>query len=150
MFKSFRDHKDGFKESLQKDVKGMVSLYEASFLAFEDETLLEEAKSFTRAHLKNQKGGTISLAKEVNHAIEMPLHHRMSRLEARLYIDAYSEKENANQSLLQLAILDFNMVQSTLQQDLQVVSRYDDNYSYTILSIYMSQIKCYYFLLRFF
>lgn len=124
VFKSFKDHKYGFKESLQKDVKGMVSLYEASFLAFEDETLLEEAKSFTRAHLKNQKGVTISLAKEVNHAIEMPLHHRMSRLEARGFIDAYSEKENANQSLLQLAILDFNEVQSTLQQDLQVVSRW--------------------------
>ncbi|KAM7498242.1 hypothetical protein LguiA_022656 [Lonicera macranthoides] len=73
VFKSFKDHKDGFKESLQKDVKGMVSLYDASFLAFEDEILLEKAKSFTRVHLKNQKGVTISLAKEVNHALEMPL-----------------------------------------------------------------------------
>ncbi|CAK9178942.1 unnamed protein product [Ilex paraguariensis] len=68
-----------------------------------------------------------SLVEKINHALELPLHHRMCRLEARWYIDVYSKNKEANQSLLELAVLNFNMVQSTLQSDLKTVARWDAN-----------------------
>ncbi|GLT65718.1 hypothetical protein SLA2020_381320 [Shorea laevis] len=125
VFNSFKDHNGNFKECLTNDIKGMLSLYEASYLAFEGEHLLEEAMAFTRMNLKDLKGDVSkSMAEQVSHALEVPLHHRMLRLEARWYIEAYSKREDANSLLLELAKLDFNIVQSVLQSDLQDMSRW--------------------------
>lgn len=126
IFKSFKDDNGDFKEYICKDVKGMLSLYEASFLAFEGENLLEEAKAFTSMHLHNliRENANTSLAEEVKHALELPLHQRMQRLEARWYIESYSKRSDPNQHLLQLAKLDFNMVQSKQQNELKDMSRY--------------------------
>ncbi|OMO99925.1 hypothetical protein COLO4_13037 [Corchorus olitorius] len=65
------------------------------------------------------------LSEQVSHALELPLHRRALRMEARWYIEAYSKKTSANLQLLELAKLDFNMVQSKLQEDLQDMSRWD-------------------------
>jgi hypothetical protein len=52
-----------------------VYIYEASYLAFEGENVLEEAMTFTRMHLKDLKGDVSkSMAEQVNHALEVPLH----------------------------------------------------------------------------
>ncbi|KAH7532985.1 hypothetical protein FEM48_Zijuj04G0081500 [Ziziphus jujuba var. spinosa] len=66
-----------------------------------------------------------NLSKQVSHALELPLHHRMLRLEARWYIEEYSKRSDANQVLLEAAKLDFNRVQSVLQRDLKDMSRWD-------------------------
>ncbi|XP_062153149.1 tricyclene synthase TPS4, chloroplastic-like [Alnus glutinosa] len=125
VFNSFKDHSGNFKECLRKDVKGMLSLYEASYLAYEGENLLEEAMAFTRTHLKDLKGDVSkSMAEQVSHTLEVPLHRGMLRLEARWYIEAYNKREDANSLLLELAKLDFNIVQSVLQSDLQDMSRW--------------------------
>ncbi|KAA8524553.1 hypothetical protein F0562_010976 [Nyssa sinensis] len=125
VFKTFKDINGDFMACLHNDVKGLLSLYEASYLAFEGENLLDNAKAFTSIHLKNIKGNIdTSLAEQVNQAVELPLHHMMLRLEPRWFIDAYSKRQDANHLLLELAILDFNMVQSTLQRDLQDMSRW--------------------------
>lgn len=103
----------------------MLSLYEASYLAFEGEDLLDEARKFTSEHLRSLKGdSTNSLFQQVSHALELPLHHTMPRLEARWYIEAYSKRSGANQVLLETAKLDFNRVQATLQRELKDMSRY--------------------------
>ncbi|XP_062153085.1 tricyclene synthase TPS4, chloroplastic-like isoform X2 [Alnus glutinosa] len=128
VFNSFEDHSGNFKECLRKDVKGMLSLYEASYLAFEGENILEEARAFTRMHLKDLKGDVSkSMAEQVSHALEVPLHRRMQRLEARWYIEAYNKREGANSLILELAKLDFNIVQSVFQRELKDMSRWDVN-----------------------
>ncbi|GMI79755.1 terpene synthase 03 [Hibiscus trionum] len=127
VFKAFKDNKGNFKECLYNDVKGMLSLYEASHLAFEGDDLMEEALTFSRMHLMDLQGDQNSekgLFEQVTHAIELPLHRRMLRLEARWYIEAYNQKATANPTLLELAKLDFNMVQSTLQEDLKEMTRW--------------------------
>ncbi|KAK4577394.1 hypothetical protein RGQ29_027762 [Quercus rubra] len=125
VFNRFKDDSGNFKEFLGKDVKGMLSLYEASYLAFEGENLLDEALAFTRMHLKDLKRDVSkSIAEQISHALEVPLHHRMLRLEARWYIEAYSKREDANGVLLELAKLDFNIVQSVHQTELQEMSRW--------------------------
>jgi (-)-alpha-terpineol synthase len=47
----------------------------------------------------------------------------MLRLEARWFIDLYRSREDMNPVLLDLAELDFNMVQATHQEDLKEMSR---------------------------
>ncbi|KAI8011441.1 hypothetical protein LOK49_LG06G01513 [Camellia lanceoleosa] len=124
-FQKFQDHDGNFKQWLCEDVKGLLSLYEASHLAFDGENILDEAKVFTTKHPKGIKGNIDkTLTQQIKHALELPFHHRMLRLEARWYIQAYSERRDANHLLLELAKLDFNMVQSKLQRELQQMSRW--------------------------
>ncbi|TYJ40380.1 hypothetical protein E1A91_A04G137200v1 [Gossypium mustelinum] len=87
VFKAFKDHKGNFKECLYKDVKGMLSLYEASRLAFEEEYVMDEAFLFTRTNLMDLQGVSNleeSLLEQVIHALELPLHRRMSTLQEDL------------------------------------------------------------------
>ncbi|KAE8657875.1 hypothetical protein F3Y22_tig00116976pilonHSYRG00016 [Hibiscus syriacus] len=126
VFKVFKDDKGSFKECLYKDVKGMLSLNEASHLAFEGEDLMEEALEFSRVHLMDLHGVRNlekGLLEQVIHSLELPLHRQMLRLEARWYIEAYGRKNATKHTQLELAKLDFNMVQSTLQEDLQEMTR---------------------------
>lgn len=126
VFKSFKGHNGSFKACLTKDVKGLLNLYEASYLSFESEDILKDAKTFTTLHLKKLNGNSTTdtrLAEQVNHALEVPFHHGMGMLEARWHINEYSQRLDANPVLLELAILDFNMVQSTFRNDLLHVSR---------------------------
>ncbi|KAI8558354.1 hypothetical protein RHMOL_Rhmol04G0085100 [Rhododendron molle] len=122
VFKRFKDENGNFIESLSKDTKGLLSLYEASYFSFEGEKLMEEAKVFTTKHLKG-KIENEDLEEQINHALEMPLQHRMLRLEARWYIEAYGKRKDANYLLLEMAKLEFNMVQSMLQGELKDMSR---------------------------
>ncbi|KOM50335.1 hypothetical protein LR48_Vigan08g116200 [Vigna angularis] len=77
----------------------------------------------TRVALNEGKGSNM-LLEQVNHALELPLHHRIQRLEARWSIESYAKRTDSNRFLLEAAKLDFNIVQSTLQNDLQEMSRW--------------------------
>ncbi|KAK1566499.1 hypothetical protein Q3G72_000789 [Acer saccharum] len=125
VFEAFMDDEGKFKKYVESDVKGMLSLYEASFLAFEGENVMDEAVTFCRTHLNEVKSMVNpALSELVNHALELPLHRRTVRLEARWYMEAPSERKHVNGLLLELAKLDFNMVQSQLQSELKDMSRW--------------------------
>lgn len=126
MFKSFKDEVGKFKSEISNNVEGMISLYEASYLTLEGETLWE-ANAFSRTLLKNlMKEGIIEgkVAEQVTYVLEgLPFHKKFQRVEARQYIDTYDKTELHNRLLLELAKVDFNMVQSSHQKELQEVSR---------------------------
>ncbi|KAL5056440.1 hypothetical protein RYX36_037122, partial [Vicia faba] len=125
VFERFKDHTGNFKACLVEDVKGMLSLYEASFMSYEGENILDEANSFTNFHLSGVHDDINNfLFEQVNHSLELPLHRRFQRLEARWYIELYGKRKDANKVLLEAAKLDFNIVQSNLQQDLIEMSRW--------------------------
>ncbi|KAL6962446.1 lysase [Sarracenia purpurea var. burkii] len=111
-----------------QDIKGLLSLYEATYLSFEGESILEEARDFTtkilKQSLKVRKDIDEGLAILVSHALELPLHWRMPRLEARWFIDVYKKRSHMNPTILQLAQMDFNKVQVIHQEDLKHVSRW--------------------------
>lgn len=125
VFKHFMNKHGDFKESLCKDIKGMLSLYEATYLSIEGEEILSEAQKFTTKQLNDYaENTTLSQSKQVRHALELPLHRRMVRLEIREHIDSYRERKDTNQALLKLAELDFNRVQLVLMDELQDISRW--------------------------
>ncbi|XP_010246260.1 PREDICTED: (-)-alpha-terpineol synthase-like [Nelumbo nucifera] len=87
------------------------------------------AQQFTYRHLiKQLKEKTFpnykNMARLVSHALEMPLHWRMKRWEARWFIDTYSMKQDVDPLILEFAKLDFNMVQAIYQQELKDASRW--------------------------
>ncbi|KAK9133619.1 hypothetical protein Scep_013147 [Stephania cephalantha] len=126
VFNGFKDGKGRFKAEFCNDAKGMLSLYEASHLCFEgEEDMMHEAKAFTVNNLKllNRNIGSMFID-EAPHALELPLHWRMPRLENRWYIDECLRKRKIDTSLLEFAELDFNMVQATHQKDLTRMSRW--------------------------
>ncbi|XP_042952049.1 terpene synthase 10-like [Carya illinoinensis] len=125
-FKSFINENGDFKEFLCVDIDGILALYEASFHLRQGESILEKARDFATKHLKEyvDQSKDQYLCMMVNHALELPLHWRVTRLEARWFIDAYRSREDMNSTLLELAELDFNMVQAVHQEDLKELSRW--------------------------
>ena len=115
----------GFKACLSEDIQGILCLYEASYLSIEGESILEEARVFAKKHLEAclQQNIDENLAILVSHALELPLHWRMLRLEARWFIDACERRQDMNPILLEFAKLDYNMVQAKHQEDLKYASR---------------------------
>jgi len=135
IFDDFKDENGNLKQSICKDTKGLLELYEASFLSTETETTLKYATRFTMAHLKNyvdnyggDQDNDILMMELVQHALKIPRHWMMPRLETEWYISIYERMPNANPLLLELAKLDFNIVQATHQQDLRILSRYVNTY----------------------
>ncbi|PIN00872.1 Exo-alpha-bergamotene synthase [Handroanthus impetiginosus] len=107
VFCSFMDEVGNFKTCLRGDVKGILCLYEASFLSVEGETILDLARDFSAYHLRELKRleqiADMSLAELVKRALELPLHWRVKKLEARWFINFYKTRPDANLILLELA-----------------------------------------------
>ncbi|PWA41220.1 camphene synthase [Artemisia annua] len=156
----FEDIKDEIciKGHSIEDTLGMLNLYEASYHSFEDENILDEARDFTTKYLQESLG-TISdpyVSSLTSHALDMPLHWRVARVETKWFIEAYEKRSGMNPTVLNLAKLDFNMVQAVHQEDLKHASRWwrttkwDDklsfardrvveNYMWTIANSYRPQ-----------
>ncbi|URE21337.1 Myrcene synthase, chloroplastic, partial [Musa troglodytarum] len=130
LFNRFRDEKGDFKASLQHETKGILSLYEASYVAKEGELVLDRAMDFTTMHLKClvEKGSLDPRLREhVAHALEIPLHWRMQRSHARWFIEAYQREATMNPVVLELAKLDFNVVQGMYKGELRELSKWWTN-----------------------
>ncbi|KAG9136608.1 hypothetical protein Leryth_020263 [Lithospermum erythrorhizon] len=126
-FSCFVTNKEEFTPSIYEDTKGMLYLYEASYLSLEGETILDLARELTKPHLrKNLDNGKIDkyLVDLVEHALALPTYWRSTRVEARWFIDIYNENPRKDDVLLELAKLDYNFVQSQYQDDLKFVFRW--------------------------
>ena len=63
------------------------------------------------------------LAKQVQQSPESPLYWRVPRVKARYFIDLYQMDPTKSPTLLELAKLDYNLVQSVYQQELKELAR---------------------------
>ncbi|KAF4357558.1 hypothetical protein G4B88_026937 [Cannabis sativa] len=126
IFEKFKDEKGNFKESLITDVSGLLSLYEASHLSYVGESILDEALAFTTTHLKaivaNSKNHPLS--HQISIALERPLRKTIERLHARFYISIYEKDASHNKLLLELAKLDFNVLQCFHKKELSEIMRW--------------------------
>ncbi|KAL2495312.1 Tricyclene synthase [Forsythia ovata] len=119
------DEQGNFRADHSGNIEGILSLYEASFLSMENEGILDEARNFATQHLKEtlQHITNQSLADQVCRALELPLHWRVQKLEAKWFINVYENRHDANLILLELAKLDFNIVQAIYQDEIKQMSR---------------------------
>ncbi|XP_078157822.1 alpha-terpineol synthase, chloroplastic-like [Carex rostrata] len=114
------------KGNMQNDIEALLSLSEASFLTFEGEKLSDEARVFSTKHLNQLKKRCMDekLKGQVEHALEVPLHWRVPRLETRWYIDQCQGNENVNPLLTKFAKLEYNKLQLVHQGELSRLSRW--------------------------
>ncbi|XP_051134212.1 geraniol synthase, chloroplastic-like [Andrographis paniculata] len=124
VFLKFMDERGKFKElSMPEGGLGLLSLYEASYTgARGEETIMEEAKVFSRARLQQWLPQLPQqLRQAAAQALAVPTHRRMARLEARRYIQEYG---GGNRELIELAVLDYNRVQAQHQMELTELTRW--------------------------
>ncbi|TMW83297.1 hypothetical protein EJD97_002199 [Solanum chilense] len=118
VFLSYMDEMgEKIKVDTNIDPKTMMQLFEASHLALKDENMLDEARIFCTNNLKSCNN-TLRM--------EMPLHWKVEWYNTRKHISKQeNEKEEgvSKLKLLQLAKLNFNMVQAEHQQDLVHILR---------------------------
>ncbi|XP_022716040.1 alpha-farnesene synthase-like [Durio zibethinus] len=125
VFNAFSDEKGAFSVSKCTEMKGLLELFEASYLGFEGENILDEAKAFSTETLRSVCSTLDTyLAKQVAHALELSTHWRVQWFDVKWHITMYENNKNIDKILLELAKLNFNTVQATLQKDLSEISRW--------------------------
>nr|E2E2P2.1 RecName: Full=Beta-phellandrene synthase; AltName: Full=Sabinene synthase; AltName: Full=Terpene synthase 1, chloroplastic; Short=OvTPS1; Flags: Precursor [Origanum vulgare]ADK73623.1 terpene synthase 1 [Origanum vulgare] len=130
IFDCFKNEKGShFDETLiGEDIKATLQLYETSFHLREGENTLELARQISTKYLQKMVDeGRINdenLSSWIRHSLDLPLHWRIQRLEARWSLDAYAAREDKNPLIFELAKLDFNIIQATQQEELKEVSRW--------------------------
>ncbi|KAK8300238.1 hypothetical protein V6Z11_D05G369500 [Gossypium hirsutum] len=125
VFTCFMNDVGNVKSSLNQYFKGLLNLYEASYLLLEGEIVLENARELVVKLLEQflkENPDHQYLWMLVDHALELPLHWRRPRLEARWFIDVYEKNKDKNPIIFELAIMDYNIVQSMHQEDLRYAS----------------------------
>ena len=64
------------------------------------------------------------LAEQVAHALKQPIRKGLERLEARCNMSIYQDETSHDTTLLKLAKLDFNLVQSLHKEELSNIARF--------------------------
>ncbi|XP_021754773.1 sesquiterpene synthase-like [Chenopodium quinoa] len=125
VFENFKCENGSFKERLTNDVHCLLSLYEASYLRVHGENTLDEARAFATTHLTSFSTQSNSpMAKQIAHALKLPLHRHSIRLEYWYQISWYESKPFHNEALLKFAKLDFNLVQILHNKELRDHTRW--------------------------
>ncbi|NP_001268213.1 (-)-germacrene D synthase [Vitis vinifera] len=150
LFNNFKDNEGNFKESLSSDVRGMLSLYEATHFRVHGEDILDEALAFTTTHLQSAtKHSSNPLAEQVVHALKQPIRKGLPRLEARHYFSVYQADDSHNKALLKLAKLDFNLLQKLHQKELSDISAWwkDLDFAHKLPFARDRVVECYFWIL---
>ncbi|OIW05559.1 hypothetical protein TanjilG_23345 [Lupinus angustifolius] len=121
------------KISCGDDVKDIMELFEASHLRFEEENILEEAKSVVINSLKDTFNVPSSIninyehSERVFHALELPSHWRVPWFDVKWHVKQYHKEKHMEHHLLQLAKLNFNLIQLQLRKEVKELSRWWEN-----------------------
>ncbi|KAF7098410.1 hypothetical protein CFC21_100154 [Triticum aestivum] len=122
VFKSFVNSQGCLKASIQSDPQALLAPYEATFLRTPNESFLHEAQEQTTSLLRSIVDHLEKpLGDEVRHVLKTPSFRRMKRLEARLYIPLYQENKECSGMLLELAKLDFYLLQRIHRQEVKEI-----------------------------
>ncbi|KAM3362563.1 alpha-farnesene synthase [Capsicum galapagoense] len=113
-----KDFFDG-KGKLPSDINTLVELLEGSHLSMDGENLLNDIRLFSTKNLKN-----LSTSSDINRLTNNPLAWRVRWYDVRRHIISAQNCKNTNPMLLQLAKLNFNIIQATHQNDLKDVIRW--------------------------
>ncbi|GFZ04840.1 terpenoid cyclases/Protein prenyltransferases superfamily protein [Actinidia rufa] len=150
MFDKFKNSKGEFQESIISDVRGMLSLYEATFLTIHGEDILDEALAFTTIQLQSALPNLSTPIKEqIIHALNQPIHKRLTRLDARRHILFSEQNDCHSKDLLNFAKLDFNLLQKLHQRELCEITRWwkDLDFAKKLPFARDRMVECYFWIL---
>ncbi|KAK8493659.1 hypothetical protein V6N12_000644 [Hibiscus sabdariffa] len=120
VFNKFKDANGKFKAS---DIKGIISLHEATQFRTNGEVILDEAMSFTKPELQSiaSQSTDSDLTEHIANVLNRPYLKDLERLEARKFIYLYEKDKSRNETLLKFAKYDFNWIQMLYQQELRTL-----------------------------
>ncbi|KAM3371465.1 hypothetical protein ACQJBY_018721 [Aegilops geniculata] len=125
VFNKFKNEDGIFRKDITNDPKGLLCLYNAAHLLVHGEPSLEEAISFTKHHLELMRDTLKSpLDEQVKRALRVPLPRTLKRMETLHYISEYMHEEQHNPTLLELAKLDFNLLQHVHLKELKYLTKW--------------------------
>jgi hypothetical protein len=125
VFHRFKGENGTFKKDITSQPIALLSLYNAAHLLIHGEPMLEEAITFARHHLDLVSGSLKSpLTQQVKRALHRPLPRSCKRVETLHYISEYEQEEGHNPILLELAKLDFNLLQHVHLKELKAITEY--------------------------
>ncbi|CAN6203433.1 unnamed protein product [Urochloa humidicola] len=120
VFVKFRDDQGDFASD---DVKCLLALYDAAHLRTRNEEILDDAMAFTKSHLQcMMETLEPEMAKEVVYTLETPSYRRVERVEARRYISLYEKRATRNDTILEFAKLDYNILQALYCEELRALT----------------------------
>ncbi|KAG8370962.1 hypothetical protein BUALT_Bualt13G0037700 [Buddleja alternifolia] len=100
------------------------------------EKILDQAREFATIFLEKNLDQKLiidqNLSLLVRHALEIPLDWNVPRTNARWFIEAHGKRPDMNPIVLELAKLDFNIVQAIHQEELKNVSRIVEDYIWSV------------------
>ncbi|XP_042375757.1 (S)-beta-bisabolene synthase-like [Zingiber officinale] len=136
VFKKYKDKEGKFMEELKDDAKGLLSLYNAAYLGTKKETILHEAISFTKDSLTSLlKDLNPTFAKLVSLTLKTPIQRSMKQIFTRSYISIYQDEPTLNETILELAKLDFNILQRLHQEELKKICTWWKNLNLDIMHL---------------
>ncbi|XP_015691402.2 tau-cadinol synthase-like [Oryza brachyantha] len=128
VFNKFKGDDGSFSNELANDPVTLLQLYNAANLFIHGEPELEEAISFARRHLESisQHGAGLKspLADQIKRSLHIPLPRIHRRVEMVSYVPEYDQEDGHDPLLLELAKLDFNILQRVHQKELNELSRW--------------------------
>ncbi|KAM1959644.1 hypothetical protein FF1_005093 [Malus domestica] len=127
VFNNFKNREGNFNQMLREDIKGLMSLYEASQLSIEGEVVLEEAGKFS-GHFLNSSLSHLDhhQARVVGNTLRNPHHKSLAPFMAKnFFVSSFQGTNNRWLNILQtVAKTDLNMVQSLHQKEVAQVSKW--------------------------
>ncbi|XP_042385924.1 (S)-beta-bisabolene synthase-like [Zingiber officinale] len=136
IFKKYKNKEGKFMEELKDDAKGLLSLYNAAYFGTKKETILDEAISFTKDKLTSLlKDLNPTFAKLVSLTLKTPIQRSMKRLFTRCYISIYQDDPTRIETILELAKLDFNILQCLHQEELKKLCMWWKNLNLDIMHL---------------
>ncbi|KAL0855285.1 hypothetical protein Bca101_060438 [Brassica carinata] len=128
-FNRFKGEDGKFKESLVKDTKGMLQLYQSAHLGTPSEDIMDEALSFAQRHLESlicNQAASVSphLSTHIKYALSRDRYHNIEIIATREYISFYDHEEDHNETFLKFAKLNFNYCQLHYIQELKDLTKW--------------------------
>ncbi|TVU42228.1 hypothetical protein EJB05_08621, partial [Eragrostis curvula] len=118
VFLKFRDEHGNISSD---DVYSLMMLYDAAHLRTRGEDILDSIIALNKCRLKNvvQTSLDKGLLEEVRLTLETPRFRRVERVEARRFILVYEKKAARDETILEFAKLDYNIVQALCCKELK-------------------------------
>jgi hypothetical protein len=125
-FDKIKNEDGSFIDAIANDPKGLLSLYNAAHLLTHNEGTLEDAILFARTRLESIRSSLdYPLADQVGRALDISLPRTLKREETISFIPEYSSVQDQTYSttILELAKLDFNLLQHLHQKELKAFTQ---------------------------
>ncbi|KAG5413512.1 hypothetical protein IGI04_001079 [Brassica rapa subsp. trilocularis] len=124
-FKRFKGDDGKFMDSLTKDAKGMLSLYEAAHLRTTRDYIMDEALRFATKHMESLAGrSSPHLSRLIQNALGLSQHWNMEILVAMEYISFYEQEEDHDETVLKFSKLNFKLLQLIYLKELKMVTKW--------------------------